>query len=118
MMLKALEKDKDIESVIQFGSSLNKKSPSDIDICIFTKTKMPLNKKLAIISRFPSKYDVNFFDDLPLDLKKRVLSEGKILFTNNYYNLLEIMKIVDYEYPRYKAFLADYHRKKMAGMHG
>ena len=118
MIFKELEKNKDIESVMQFGSSLKRKDYSDIDICIFTKKKLKLKEKLSITSRFPAKYDVSFYDDLPLDIKKRVLSEGKIIFTKDYYKILERIKMVDYEYPRYKKFLEDYHNKKMAGVYG
>jgi len=117
-LMEELKKDSCIETVMQFGSSLRNKSHSDIDICIFTETKLRFKDKLSIISRFPSRYDISFFDDLPLNIKKRVLSEGKIIFTKDYYKVLERIKRLDYEYPQYKKFLEEYHNKKMAGING
>ncbi len=118
MKLNNLKKITSVETVMAFGSSLTKKNPRDVDICIFTTKRIGLKEKLNILSLFPLHYDVNFFDDLPLNLKKRVLSEGKILFTKNYYRVLELMKIVDYEYPRFRSFVDDYHIKKMEALNG
>lgn len=116
MDFKSLEKDKRIEGVIQFGSSIKKKSFRDIDICIFPAKKLNFKDKLEIVRTFPEKYDVSFYDDLPLDIKKSVLSEGKIIFTKNYFKLLKMLQYVDLEYPRYKSFLKDYHERRVAAI--
>ena len=105
-----------MESIVQFGSSLEKKDFRDIDLCIFTSKRLSLKEKLKLIRDLPEKYDVSFYDDLPLNLKKEVLSKGKILFTKNYYRVLKKIVFVDREYPRYKAFLDDYHKKRMVAI--
>ena len=114
--LQLLTKKKEIESIIQFGSSLQRKDYRDIDICIFTTKPLSLKAKLALQRNLPEKYDLSFYDDLPLNLKKRVLSEGKILFTREYYKILKELQYVDLEYPRYATFLEEYHEQRMAAL--
>jgi len=115
-VIKQLNKHVFIESIIQFGSSLNKKDYRDIDLCIFTSQHLTFNEKLKLIRTLPEKYDLCFYDDLPLHLKKVVLSEGKIVFTKNYLNILKKIQYVDLEYPRYHSFLESYHKKRMVTM--
>lgn len=111
--IEELKKNKAVESVIQFGSSVGKKDFRDIDLCIFTSRKLNLKEKLKLLRNLPEKYDVSFYEDLSLNIKKEVLSKGKIIFTNNYYNLLKRIMYVELEYPRYRSFLEDYHKKRM-----
>lgn len=113
-MIEKLKKFDEIESIILFGSQLKKnKKESDIDICIITSKLLNLQKKLKIISLLPEKYDISFYEDLPVHIRKEALSKGKILFTKNYYRILEFMKINDLEYITYKEFLNDYHKCAM-----
>ena len=110
----ALKKNKSVESIVQFGSSLNKKEFNDIDLCIFTTGPISLKKKLSLLRGLPELYDVSFYDDLPVHIKREVLVKGKIIYTRNYYHLLKMLQYIDDEYPRYKLFLKDYHEKRMA----
>jgi len=112
----SLKKDKAVESIVQFGSSLNKKEFNDIDICIFTKSPLSLQRKLTLLRGLPELYDVSFYDDLPLHLKREVLVKGKILYTKNYYNLLKMLQYIEDEYPRYQLFLKDFHERRMAAL--
>lgn len=111
--IESLKKNKSVESIIQFGSSVKKKTFRDIDLCIFTSKKLNFKEKLKLMRDLPEKYDVSFYDDLPINLKKVVLSEGRILFTKSYLNVLRRLAYVDLEYPRYASFLKDYHSKRM-----
>ncbi len=113
-VLAKLKKNKLIESLIQFGSSLERGDYRDIDLCLFTSRKLDLKEKLVLQRDLPEKYDISFYDDLPLHLKREVLTTGKILFTRDYYKLLQQILYVDLEYPRYKAFLDEYHAEMMA----
>ena len=112
--LEALQQNDLVESVIQFGSSVNKKQFRDIDLCIFTTKKLPLKKKLALTRHLPELYDISFYEDLPINLKKAVLSEGRIIFTKDYLKVLKRMSYIDLEYPRFRSFLINYHQKKVA----
>lgn len=111
--LKKLEKNEEIESIILFGSKLISNNNNDIDICIISKKFMDFKKKLEIIREIPEKYDISFYEDLPVHIRKEVLSKGKIIFTSNYYRILEFMKINDLEYIKYKQFLDDYNKHAM-----
>ncbi len=112
--LKQLELNPLVETIIQFGSSLKKKDFKDIDLCIFTTKNISFQEKLSLTRDFPEKYDFSFYEDLPLNLKKVVLSEGKLLFTRDYLKLLRRLHYVDLEYPRFRSFLEEYHQKRMA----
>ena len=112
--IELLKENKNIESIIQFGSSLNSEAYRDIDICIFTTRKISLKEKLRIISSFPELCDVSFYHDLPVHLKKEVLSNGKILYTKNYLAVLREIPIINDEYIRYSKFLKSFHKKRMA----
>tara|TARA_Y100000310_G_scaffold220239_1_gene221704 strand:- start:939 stop:1295 length:357 start_codon:yes stop_codon:yes gene_type:complete len=114
--IELIKKVPEVESIIQFGSSIKRKNYRDIDICIFTKKKISLKRKLELVRDLPQKYDVNFYEDLPLNLKKEVLSKGKVLFTKNYLNILRKISFLDREYPRYSSFLKDYHKKRVKAL--
>ena len=111
-----LEKNKSVESIIQFGSSLERKDYRDIDLCIFTTKPLNMKEKLILLRDVPEKYDVSFYEELPLHLKREVLAKGKVLFTKNYYRILQQIQYVELEYPRYKEFLEDYHREVAAAL--
>lgn len=113
-VVKELKKKKEVESIIQFGSSLDKKDYRDLDLCLFTIVPLSLKERLALLRGIPKEYDISFYEDLPLHLKREVLSTGRILFTTDYYKILQLMQYVDLEYPRYKAFLEEYHQARMA----
>ena len=112
-IITTLKKKSFVESILQFGSSLERKDYRDIDLCIMTTKKVSFKQKLALQRDIPEKYDISFYDDLPLNLKKEVLSKGKILFTKNYYHVLRQLQYVDLEYPRFHAFLKAYHHAQM-----
>lgn len=105
-----------IETIIQFGSSLEQTDFRDIDICLITTRSLSMKEEMAIRKEVPDEYDINFYDDLPLHIKKQVLTTGKVLFTKDYYNLLKRIQYVDFEYPRYKAFLEEYHQDMIAAL--
>ena len=109
-----LTENNKVESVIQFGSSLISKTYRDIDICIFTTKKLLLKEKLRIMSLFPEIIDVSFYDDLPIHLKKEVLSKGKVLYTKNYLAILREIPLINDEYIRYSKFLKSFHKQRMA----
>ncbi len=113
---KELKRKKEVDSVIQFGSSLERKDYRDIDLCIFTVTPISVKERLALLRGISKEYDISFYEDLPLHLKREVLSTGKILFTKNYYKLLQLIQYVDLEYPYYKEFLEEYHEARMAAI--
>ncbi len=111
-----LKKNKAVETIIQFGSSLERTDYRDIDLCIFTTRDLSFQEKLVIRRDIPEKYDLTFYDDLPTHIKKEVLSQGKILFTKDYYKVLKELQYIDLEYPPYLAFLEEYHQARIASL--
>ena len=116
VIVQKLKNEALVESIIQFGSSLERKDCRDVDLCVFTKKLLSLKEKLILLRNIPEKYDISFYEDLPLHIKREVLAKGKVLFTKNYYRILRQVQYVDLEYPRYKAFLDDYHKEAMAAI--
>lgn len=115
-IVEQLKKIPYVETVLQFGSSLAQADFRDIDICIMTTRSLSMKEEINLRKDIPEKYDINFYDGLPLHIKKQVLTTGKILFTRNYYHLLKQIQYVDFEYPRYKFFLEEYHRDMIAAL--
>lgn len=111
--LENLKKNRLVESIIQFGSSLERKDHRDVDLCIFTTKPLSLREQFAITRDTREIFDISFYDDLPIQIRKEVLSNGKILFTKNYYKILKQLEIVDLEYPLFERFLEEYHQKRM-----
>jgi len=87
---KELNKIKKIDAIFLFGSYALEKSnsSSDIDICIFGN--LSEGDKSHISLEFPEKYDISFFEELPIWIKTRVLKEGKPLLIKNEKALIEV----------------------------
>lgn len=115
-LIKLLKQNKSVTDIIQFGSSLTSASPRDIDLCIMTKKKLTLKQKLQFQRNIPEQFDINFYEELPLHLKKEVLTTGEIIFTRDYYALLKEVMVVNDEFVRYRRFLEDYHQQRMASL--
>ncbi len=115
-VVEQLKKIPYVETIIQFGSSLEREDFKDIDICIITTRSPSMKEEMNIRKDIPENYDINFYDDLPLHIKKEILNSGEILFTRDYYRLLKKIQYADFEYPRYKAFLEEYHQEMVAAL--
>lgn len=116
LFVQKLKKNRQITGIILFGSSLNSSAPRDIDICLFTVRPFSLKAKLRLLRNLPEHYDINFYDDLSINLKKEILSAGKVLFTKDYYLLLKELMFINDESVRYQRFLEDYHQQRMASI--
>ena len=97
-LLNKLEKIKGIQAIYLFGRyARGKTGPlSDIDICIIGK--LSEKQKLRIRVDFPEKFDVSFFDELPVAIKFRVFKEGKALFARNteFVNIIKFKTLQEY----------------------
>lgn len=102
-----------IHSIILFGSSARgeSSSDSDMDICVISErgTEVSLENKIDMEKEIGEKVDLSFFDDLPLNVRMRVLREGEILFTKDLPYVYELIKITDFELSKYQKFRSDYH---------
>lgn len=77
-----IKKENGVEAVYLFGSHVlgNARPYSDIDICVITGKKA---KKERILSNSSDNIDTSFFWDLPLNIRFRVLKDGKPLYIKN-----------------------------------
>ena len=87
-ILKKAKKDKDVLAVALFGSCVQgKEYYRDIDVCIILKQKFSniimTKKNVAYAGIVSDKVDVSIFQQLPIDIRMRVLGGGKFLLIND-----------------------------------
>ena len=96
--IEKIKKNKKILGIYLFGSyaSGNQRPNSDIDICIIGRLNE--NDKNKIFRELPEKFDISFFDELPIYIKFRVFKEGKELFTRDEkkLDLIKLMTLREY----------------------
>src|SRR3990167_2066377 len=99
--------------VMLFGSvSKGKQTPlSDVDFCVSLnlQPKDRLQARMHLLGQLPEHFDVQIFEDLPLYMKKSVLS-GKLVYCRNQPQLVQqaLRVIADYEdfEPIYNSYIA------------
>ncbi|MCE8423047.1 MAG: nucleotidyltransferase domain-containing protein [Candidatus Methanoperedens sp.] len=85
----------DIIAILLYGSiAKGEDTPrSDIDICIVSpscKDRLGLlNEIFRKLDVFSKKYDVRFFEELPLYIQINVIEKNNILYVNDVYDLYE-----------------------------
>jgi len=94
-----LKKNKEVEAIIWFGSSLNGniKPISDIDIAVILKN--PSKKMEAkIFSNYSDKLDLVNFSKLPLYIQFEVLKTGKIVYLKDKHYFSELARGIINQY--------------------
>ncbi len=86
-LINAAKKDKDVLAVMLFGSAARKERHRDIDIALvlYPKryTSLEMSNILLRYAGISDALDVSVFQQLPLYIQRRVLKEGKVLFTKD-----------------------------------
>jgi len=81
------KKDRSVLAVAVFGSYARKEKYRDIDICVFLKpreySELVISQKRVEYIPEDERYDVQIFQQLPLYIQKRILSEAQILYCKN-----------------------------------
>ena len=105
-------KDRDIVAMILFGSYARSEINRDIDICLVLNKKLPnllmSRKRLKYSSLFPSRFDINIFQQLPLYIRRRVLKESKIILCKDEDLLYDIAFATLKEFDMYKKIYYNY----------
>ncbi len=116
-LIKELKKDKNVESAYLFGSYAegNAREDSDIDIAVITKKNTTDLQKGKIAGNSSEKIDLSIFWDMPLQIRFRILSEGKLLFTRNKANLMKIKLSTMREYQDFRPVI-DFYIKRILGV--
>jgi hypothetical protein len=85
----------DILAILIYGSVAKGEDTqqSDIDICIVSPSckdkKGLLNEIYRKLDVFSKKYDVRFFEELPLYIQINIIENNKIIYSKNVYELYE-----------------------------
>ncbi|MCX9085266.1 MAG: nucleotidyltransferase domain-containing protein [Candidatus Methanoperedens sp.] len=85
----------DILAILLYGSVAKGEDTlrSDIDICIVSPTCKDKNGLLNEIYRkldvFSKKYDVRFFEEMPLYIQINIIENNRIIYSKNVYDLYE-----------------------------
>jgi len=110
----SIKTENGVEAIYLFGSHLSgKEKPySDIDICVITGKGAQRGKVLRNSSE---KLDTSIFWDLPLNVRFRVIKDGKPLYVKNELNMHRIKVQTVLSYLDFKPVLERYFSKIMGG---
>ncbi|KAF5419330.1 MAG: hypothetical protein C5S49_00655 [Candidatus Methanogaster sp.] len=116
-IVSTLKKFKFVHSIIFFGSRAigNGRKESDFDLCIISKQDMDigLKERISLENSVPGNIDISLLNELPVNIRKRVFLEGKVLYTEDLYYVLTLAKEAEMEYTRYGSMRMDYHKAVM-----
>jgi hypothetical protein len=85
---------KNIKFIILYGSIVegNQTPLSDIDLAVYYEgTKEERFKfRMEALGNVNDKFDIQIFQDLPLYIRKEIISHGEILYQKNYSEIFDI----------------------------
>ncbi len=106
-----LDAKKKIKFMVLFGSYAAGKqtSLSDIDIAVYYDGDLEerFRFRLSALSSLPDKVDLQVFQDLPIAVRKEILS-GKVLFSRNYDFTFNVFVDTIKEYDLFEKYLDEY----------
>lgn len=112
-----LTKFKFIHSIILFGSRATgtQSEKSDLDLCIIPDpgVSISLKERITLENSLPENIDLSLIDELPVNIRRRIFLEGKVLYTKDLYYILTLAKQTEMEYVKYRDFKKDYHKAVM-----
>ena len=105
-----LSGNEDVIALILFGSVARGQSRriSDIDLCIVSRPDLPEPEKMELLSYGSRNIDVSLFFDLPLQIRFRVIKEGRTLFCTDPLRLHRIITGTVREYLDFNTFISKY----------
>ena len=104
-------------ALILFGSAARgqKRPFSDIDLCIVTSGMVPGNERLDLKSYGSQTIEIHLLDELPLAIRFKVVSEGKLIFCKDDLALHRVVADIIREYLD-SASLIDMHSRRAIGI--
>jgi predicted nucleotidyltransferase len=91
---------------------------SDVDLCIVTKKNTTDTVRMELLSYGSKKIDVSIFSDLPVQIRFRVIKEGKILFCKDSLALHRLQVATVREYLDFEPFIKRHCRHAMSAAEG
>lgn len=106
-LVKELQAHDAVLGLILFGSVARgcARPFSDVDLCIVTKKNTPDAVRMELLSYGSEKIDVSIFSDLPVQIRFRVIKEGRILFVKDFLTLHRIRVATVREYLDLEPFI-------------
>jgi predicted nucleotidyltransferase len=100
-----IKKENGVEAVYLFGSRVSGKGKpySDIDLCVITDKNA---KRESILGHSSDKIDTSVFWDLPLNIRFRVIKEGRPLYVKDKLKIQRIQVDTVLSYLDFKPLLA------------
>lgn len=101
--IKRIDTEKKIGFIVLYGSIVNKRQGkrSDIDLTVYYagNENERFRFRTKVLGRVSNKFDVQIFQDLPLYIKKDIITTGKTLYYRNYKLIFDeyLKTIRDYE---------------------
>ncbi|HLD43355.1 MAG TPA: nucleotidyltransferase domain-containing protein [Candidatus Nanoarchaeia archaeon] len=122
-LLKRLNVFDSVNFIMLYGSHANGKNTprSDIDISISLKSprKDRLRVRMALAGELPDIYDIQIFEDLPLQVKMEVL-KGRLMYCKDKDDLASQAMQLKKEYedflPRYRYYITGVRHAKRASI--
>lgn len=111
--IQKLDHGKRIEFISLYGSMAERRQSnlSDIDIAVYYKgdKKERFRFRLKSLGRLENKFDVQIFQDMPLYIRKDIISKGKMLYYKKYETLFDIYLRTVREYEDFEKYLDIYY---------
>jgi predicted nucleotidyltransferase len=109
-MISMCESDLQILALILFGSYARKEIYSDLDVAVVLSRSEEHVSHLNILSRFERvipdgiEVDVSVFNDLSIEMRSRILSEGNVIYVRDRDSLYDTSIEVIMEYSDFELF--------------
>lgn len=99
--------------IIQYGSTVtgNQTPLSDIDIAVYYHgtEKQRFDFIISVLGSIDDRFDIHLFQDLPLYVQQEVISKGKLLYQQNFFNTFDIFMKTIQQFSDFKPFLDIYY---------
>lgn len=116
-VVSTLKKFELVHSIILYGSRAvgTQREESDFDVCIILNpgVNIGIKERIALENSIPQNIDLSLIGELPVNIRKRIFLEGKVLYTKDFYYILTLAKETEMEYVRYEHLKRDYHKAVM-----
>ncbi len=111
-VLNKISKIDDVLAIFIFGSYITKKNNklSDLDVSVLIKDNSNKNIQEEILSYSNKDLDINIFNNLPIYLKYKIITEGKVFYQK--IDVRMIKKNVMIEWLDFKPHLIKQYKRK------
>lgn len=99
--------------IMQYGSTVtDDQTPiSDVDVAIYYNgsKEQRFEFNITILGIICDTFDIQIFQDLPIYIQKEIISKGKILYNQNYFDTFDVFLKTIQNFSDFKPFLDIYY---------